>query len=382
MSTASLPARRVRMAMIGGGPGSFVGPIHRLAAALDGRIELVAGAFSRDPEKSRATALACGLAPERAHADHRALLAGEAGRADGAEFVVIVTPNDAHFPAARDALAQGFAVLSDKPATATLDEARALRELVQRSGRLYGLTYTYTGYPMLREARTLCANGTLGRIRKIVVEYSQGWLSTALEAQGDRQAGWRLDPAQAGPGGSIGDIGVHAFNIAEFVSGRRVNALCADLGSVVPGRALDDDCNILLRFDDEVRGLLVASQIAAGDRNSLRLRVYGERGGLDWSHETPNLLTVNRLDAPTELRHAGAAYLGEDSRRVTRTPVGHPEGFIEAFANLYLDFAAALRAGRSDPGLVPSIDEGLRGMAFVAVAVESSRQRAWLPLQV
>lgn len=368
--------------MIGGGPGSFIGPIHRKAAALDGHVELVAGAFSRDAAKSREAAEACGLAPERSYPDHHALIAGEACRSDGAEFIAIVTPNHAHFPAARDALEHGFAVLSDKPATATLGEARALRDIVRKTGKLYGLTYTYTGYPMLREARALCLGGALGKLRKIVVEYSQGWLSTALEADGDPQASWRLDPRTAGPGGCIGDIGVHAFNIAEFVSGRRVTALCADLGSVVPGRVLDDDCNILLHFDDEVRGVLVASQIAAGDRNGLRLRIYGEKGGVDWSHETPNLLTLNRLDGPTEVRHAGAPYLGEASRHSTRTPAGHPEGFIEAFANLYVDFASALRSGALDAGLVPSVDEGLRGLAFVACAVESSQRRGWLSLQV
>ncbi|MDR3510769.1 MAG: Gfo/Idh/MocA family oxidoreductase [Caulobacteraceae bacterium] len=372
----------LRLAMVGGGPGSFIGPVHRMAAELDGAFELVAGAFSRDRQRSIAAADRYGVATDRAYADYRQMIAAEHDRPDGAEVVAVVTPNHLHFPVAQAALAAGIHVISDKPATATLAEALALQVMIDRAGVRYGLSYTYTGYPMVREARELCCGGELGAIRKVVVEYSQGWLSHAIERAGDRQAAWRADPEQAGVGGCIGDIGVHAFNIAEFVSGRQVAELCADLSSVVPGRALDDDCNMLLRFDNGAPGVLIASQIAAGDRNGLRLRVYGERGNLDWSHENPQILTVNWADRPTEILHAGAPYLRRGATRDSRLPSGHPEGFIEAFANIYRDFADDIRAG-GDRGesLVPGIEAGIRGVAFVECAVAASRARAgWVKL--
>jgi predicted dehydrogenase len=365
--------------MAGGGPGAFIGPVHRMAAELDGRIRLVAGAFSRDPAKSEAAAAAWGA---RAYADWREMLAREAARPDGARMVAVVTPNHLHFDIAAAALGAGLHVMSDKPATRTLAEARTLAGVVEGSGRLYGLTYVYTGYPMVREAREIVRRGDLGAVRKIVVEYSQGWLSRPVERSGDRQAAWRADPAQAGAGGCIGDIGVHAFNLAEFVGGVRVERLCADVAAVVPGRVLDDDCNVLLRFAGGARGVLIASQVSAGARNGLRIAVHGEAGGLAWSHERPNELTLDGPDRASQTLHAGSPYLGLAARAATRLPSGHPEGFIEAFANLYGDFADAVAAGRRDAGLVPGIAEGVRGMAFVETAVAASRDgKGWVALE-
>ena len=371
----------LRMAMVGGGPGSFIGPVHRMAAEMDGRIRLVAGVFSRDPAKSAQAAAAWGVAPDRVYPDHHAMIAAEAAREDGVDLVSVVTPNHLHFDVSAAALRGGLHVISDKPATLNLAEARELASIVAASGKLYGLTYTYTGYPMVREARDIVARGDLGAVRKVVVEYSQGWLSKPLERDGDnKQASWRADPAQSGVGGCIGDIGVHAFNIAEFVTGHRVQRLCADVSTIVPGRGLDDDCNVLLRFEGGARGVLIASQISAGARNGLRLSVYGEKGGLSWSHEDSNVLTIDWLDGPSQLLHAGSGYLGAAARAVTRLPTGHPEGFIEAFANLYRDFADAIE-GRGGEG-VPDIREGLRGMAFVERAVAASRDDAgWVALE-
>lgn len=371
----------LRMAMVGGGPGSFIGPVHRMAAELDGRIRLVAGVFSRDLAKSAQAAAAWGVAPDRVYPDHHTMFAAERARADGVQLVSVVTPNHLHFEVSAAALKAGLHVISDKPATLNLAEAQALAEVVAASGKQYGLTYTYTGYPMVREAREIVARGDLGAVRKVVVEYSQGWLSTPLERDAaNKQASWRADPKQSGVGGCIGDIGVHAFNIAEFITGRRVTRLCADVATVVPGRGLDDDCNVLLRFEDGARGVLIASQISAGARNGLTISVYGEKGGLTWSHEDPNVLTLDWLEGPSHVLHAGSDYLGSAARAVTRLPTGHPEGFIEAFATIYRDFADAIE-GRDD-GLVPDITEGVRGMAFVERAVAASRDDAgWVSLQ-
>lgn len=363
----------IRLALVGGGPGSFIGPVHRMAAELDGRMRLVAGAFSRDPDKNAQAAQAWGVAADRTHGDYRAMIAAEAARPDGAELVAVVTPNHLHFDVSATALRAGLHVMSDKPATLDLTQARALSDVVAASGRLYGLTHVYTGYPMVREAREIVRRGDLGVVRKIVVEYAQGWLSRPIEQDGDKQAGWRADPAQSGVGGCIGDIGVHAFNIAEFVGGVRVERLCADVSTVVAGRVLDDDCNVLLRFEGGARGVLMASQISAGARNGLKIQVYGEKGGLTWSHERHTELTIDWLDAPTQVRHAGSPYLSAVGRAASRIPTGHPEGFIEAFANLYRDVADAIVEGRADAGLVPDINEGVRGMAFVETAVAASR---------
>lgn len=370
--------RRLRMGMIGGGPGAFIGPIHRIAAELDREIELVAGVFSSDAARSRQAGEIYRIDRQRAYGDVAAMLAAEADRPDGIDFVTIASPNRHHLPAVRLALRASLAVLSDKPATATLAEARELAGIVAHARRPYGLTYTYSGYPLVREARARVAAGCLGAVRKVVVEYAQGWLAGAAEG---KQAEWRLDPARAGDGGAIADIGVHAFHLAEFVTGLRVTRLLADLASVVPGRRLDDDCQLLLRFENGARGALLASQIMTGERNALRLRVYGETGGLDWSQEQPNSLTWHYADGRTEIIQAAGPGLGSDARRAIRTPAGHPEGYLEAFANLYRDFARQLRG---EPGsLLPGIEDGLRGMALVHLAVTASRNNAgWIDFEV
>lgn len=370
--------RRLRMGMIGGGPGAFIGPIHRIAAELDREIELVAGVFSSNAERSRAGGEFYRIDTDRAYPNLDTMLAAEKAREDGIDFVSIVTPNHNHLPAARAALAAGLPVISDKPATATLAEARVLAGLVEAAGVPYGLTYTYSGYPLVREARARIAAGAVGTIRKVVVEYPQGWL--AGEAAG-KQAEWRVDPTVAGDGGCIGDIGVHAFQLAEFITGLRVERLLADLAAVVPGRTLDDDCTVLLRFEGGARGVLLASQIELGEQNGLRIRVHGDKGGLSWRQETPNTLTLHHADGRTELVRAGDPSLGPDAQAASRTPGGHPEGYLESFANLYRDFARQLRG---EPGsLLPGIEDGLRGMAFIDVAVRASRDEAgWVDLTV
>ena len=370
--------RRLRMGMIGGGPGAFIGPVHRIAAELDREIELVAGVFSSSAERSRAAADLYRIDPARAYPDLAAMFGAEHARADGIDFVAIVSPNHHHLPAARAALAAGVPVISDKPATATLEEAEELARLVAGAGLPYALTHTYSGYPLVREAKARVAAGVLGTIRKVVVEYPQGWLAGNAEG---KQAEWRVDPARAGLGGCIGDIGVHAFQLAEFVTGLNVTRLLADLGHVVPGRLLDDDCSVLLRFDNGARGVLLASQIEVGELNGLRIRLYGDKAGLSWRQEEPNSLILHHLDGRTEIVRSGDSSLGPDAAARTRTPGGHPEGYLEAFANLYRDFAGLLR-GTPAP-LLPGIEDAVRGMAFIATAVAASREeRGWVELAV
>jgi predicted dehydrogenase len=373
----------VRMAMVGGGPGSFIGPVHRLAAELDHQIRLVAGAFSGDAARSSEAGRDYGVAPDRAYADWQSMLSAEAKRPDGAEFVAITTPNHLHLPVAVAALGAGFHVMSDKPATATLAEALVLRDAVSASDRQFALTYTYSGYPLIRHAREMVAAGALGTIRKVVTEYAQGWLAEPIERGGDnKQATWRSDPAKSGAGGAIADIGVHAFHLAEYVTGGRVTDILADLAAVVPGRVLDDDCAILMRYDNGARGVLIASQISIGELNGLRLRVYGEKGSLDWRQEEPNSLTWHRLDGSTEILRTGTPAIGAAGQAVTRIPAGHPEGYLEAFANLYREFAARVRGG-GQAGVLPGIDDGVRGMALIDTAVRASRERlGWVSLGV
>lgn len=367
-------SKRLRMGMIGGGPGAFIGPVHRIAAELDREIELVAGAFSSDAARSSAAGDFYRIDPARAYPDVAAMLAAEKARPDGVDFIAVVSPNHHHLPAARAALEAGFPVISDKPMTATLDEARELAALLQQAALPYGLTYTYSGYPMAREARARIAAGELGTIRKVVVEYSQGWLSQPAEG---KQAEWRVDPARAGMGGCIGDIGVHAFHLAEFVTGLRVAQILPDLAAVVPGRVLDDDCSILLRFENGARGVLLASQIEVGELNGVRIRVYGDKAGLSWQQEEPNTMLLKHLDGRTEVLRAGTP----QTRASVRTPGGHPEGYLEAFANLYRDFAKVLRG---EPGsLLPGATDGLRGMTFIDTAVRASASQAgWVALTV
>ncbi|HMN52783.1 MAG TPA: Gfo/Idh/MocA family oxidoreductase [Sphingopyxis sp.] len=370
------------MAMVGGGPGSFIGPVHRMAAELDGLARLRAGVFSRDPERSRAAAVGYGIDPDRAYSDVATMLAAERARPDGIDFVAIATPNDTHLPIAAAALAAGVHVISDKPATATLAEALELRRHVAASDALYAVTYTYTGYPLIREARERVARGDFGRIRRVHVEYPQGWLADPVEQGGNRQAGWRTDPAQTGAGGCISDIGVHALNLAEYVAGVPIAHLLADLASVVPGRLRDDDATLLLRFAGGARGLAAATQVAAGARNDLRLSIWGERGGLLWSHADSQHLRLCWPDRPDEVLSAGSPYLGPAATAATRLPAGHPEGFIEAFATIYRDFAYAIRAA-TPVAQTPlcGIEDGVRGLLFVDAALRSSAQgAAWEPV--
>jgi len=375
--------RKLRMGMVGGGPGAFIGPVHRIAAELDGKIELVAGAFSQSAERSQAAGEAYKIDSERAYADYKTMLESERKRRDAIDFVAIVTPNHLHLPVAVAALRAGFPVMSDKPATATFAEALELEKTVTANGLPYGLTHTYAGYALVREARSMCASGELGKIRKIAVEYLQGWLTNPIEATGQKQAAWRADPAQSGAGGCIGDIGVHAFHLTEYVTGLKVVGVNASLLTVVAGRKLDDDCTALLRMDNGAQGVLVTSQIAAGEGNGLRLRVYGEKGSLDWKQEDPNRLRVKWLDGPEEIRHASGGYLSGDARAVTRLPGGHPEGYLEAFAVLYREFADALIEWQKKrsvqlPATLPGIEAGVRGMRFIDRAIESSKRESWV----
>lgn len=375
--------RKWRMGMVGGGPGAFIGPVHRIAAELDGKIELVAGAFSQSAERSRAAGESYKLDPQRAYASYQEMLEAERKRPDPIDFVAIVTPNHLHLPVAEASLKAGFPVMSDKPATATYAEAVALEKAVAASGLPYGLTHTYAGYGLVREARAICQSGELGAVRKVVVEYLQGWLSRPIENTGQKQAGWRSDPAQSGPGGCSGDIGVHAFHLVEYVTGLQVAEMNATLLSVVAGRRVDDDCSALLRFDNGAAGSLLASQIAAGEGNGLHLRVYGETASLHWKQEDPNRLRVKWLDGPEEIRHASGSYLSDEARAVTRLPGGHPEGYLEAFAVLYREFADGLtawKAGQQDPlpPTLPGITAGVRGMRFIDRAIESSRRKVWV----
>lgn len=375
--------RKWRMGMVGGGPGAFIGPVHRAAAELDGRIQLVAGAFSQSPERTRAAGEIYRIDPARAYVDFHQMMAAEREREDPIDFVAIVTPNHLHLPVARAALNAGFAVMSDKPATATYAEALELQTLVTEKALPYGLTHTYAGYPLVREARALCASGRIGKIRKIAVEYLQGWLSLPIEATGQKQAAWRADPARNGPGGCTGDIGVHAFHLLEYVTGLHVTRMHSTLRSVVPGRRVDDDCTALLELNNGASATLLASQIAAGESNCLRLRVYGESGSLDWRQEDPNRLRVRSLDGPEEIFHAAGSYLGTDALAATRLPGGHPEGFFEAFAVLYREFADGLKAWRDGvkdplPPTLPGIRAAVRGMQFIQRSIESSEQKSWL----
>jgi predicted dehydrogenase len=375
--------RKLRMGMVGGGPGAFIGPVHRIAAELDGKIELVAGAFSQSAERSREAGESYKIDPDRAYANYQEMLEAERRRHDAIDFVAIVTPNHLHLPIAEAALKAGFPVMSDKPATATYAEALALEKAVATAGLPYGLTHTYAGYPLVREAREICASGALGKIRKIAVEYLQGWLSQPIENTGQKQAAWRSDPALSGQGGCIGDIGTHAFHLVEYVTGLQVTELNANLLSVVASRRVDDDCTALLHLDNGANGVLMASQIAAGEANCLRLRVYGEAGSLDWKQEDPNRLRLKWQHGPEEIRHTGGSYLGHSARTATRLPGGHPEGYLEAFAVLYSEFAdgiEAWKAGQSAPlpSTLPGIAAGVRGMRFIDRAIESSQRKSWI----
>ena len=380
----------LRMGMVGGGPGAFIGDVHRRAACLDGDVELVAGAFSASPSKSRRKGRELGVSRARTYDSYLDMVERERALPEDQriDFVSVVTPNHLHCPVATAFLEAGFHVVCDKPMTLDVPEARRLKQVVTRSRRVFALTHNYTGYPMVKLARDLVRQGDLGRLRKVVVQYPQGWLSTRLEQAGLKQAEWRTDPTRSGAAGCIGDIGTHAENLAEYITGLQIVELCADLTTFVRGRRLDDDGTVLLRLQRGVRGVLLASQIAVGEENGLAIRVYGEEKGLEWHQEHPNTLTLRSQDKPLEVWSRGHGYVEARSpaaARATRLPAGHPEAFLEAFANVYRNAADTIRARRArtrpDPLArdFPTVDDGLRGMVFIETVVKSARStRKWL----
>ena len=374
---------KIPYGMVGGGPGAFIGAVHRMAAALDGRWRLVAGAFSSDPAKSRATGKELGLDPERVYDSYREMAETEGGRAPGDRIaaVAIVTPNHLHHDVARAFLEAGIHVVCDKPLTTSVADAEDLCRLASERGLVFAVTYNYTGYPMVREARARVRAGELGEVRKVVVEYAQGWLRTLLEAEGQKQAEWRGDPERAGVSSALGDIGSHAYDLVRFVTGKGAVRVFADVGTVVGGRALEDDATVLLELEGGARGLLFVSQIATGERNHLRLRVYGAQRGLDWSQEEPERLRIVEPDGSERILHRGAGATSDEARAHTRLPGGHPEGFIEAFANIYRNVAdrlASRDAAHSGGFDYPTVRDGAHGVHFVHAAVESARAGAWV----
>jgi len=374
------------MGMIGGGPGAFIGGVHRIAAGMDGEIELVCGAFSSDPEKSKQAGETLYLPPQRIYGSYKEMIRAESSLPanERMDIVSIVTPNHVHFEPTKLALENGFHVILDKPLAFDLKEAKILQEIAKKSQLLFCLTHTYTGYPMVKEARQQVLSGKFGKIRKIYVDYPQGWLSNFLEAEDSthhsrKQATWRTDPAQSGIAGAMGDIGTHAFNLAEYVSGLTVTKICADINTVVEGRKLDDDGTVLLKFDNGASGFLYATQVAAGEENNTRIRVYGEKGGIEWQQEDANSLKVKWVDKPTEIYRTGNLYLSSFAKHNTRVPSGHPEGYLEAFANLYRNFALCVKAKMSGTEAqpewldFPGVDDGVRGMTFVEKVIESGK---------
>lgn len=373
--------RKLRMAMIGGGKDAFIGAIHRFAFNMDAQVEIVAGALSINPDIAQDSGRSLFLDEERIYTDYKVMLEKEAAMpADKRiDFVSIVTPNFVHFDPAMMALDKGFNVVIEKPITFSLEQAKQLHEKVKETGLTLLLTHTYTGFPMVKQAKQMLKNGMLGKIRKIYVEYPQGWLSTLKESEGNAQASWRTDPKRSGKAGAMGDIGTHAFNLAEYITGMKVTSLCADLNTLVEGRMLDDDGAVFLKFENGASGVLMATQIAAGEENCIKIRVYGEKGGLDWKQEDANTLLVKWLDKPTEIYRAGTGYVSSYASHNSRTPAGHPEGYLEAFANLYRNFALTVRAKMNgeqpkDEWLdFPGTEEGIRGMAFIENVVASGK---------
>ena len=378
--------RKLRFGMIGGGRGAFIGAVHRIAAILDGQAVLVAGAFSSDAARSRASGEDLFLDPARVYGSYQEMAQAEATKpaAERLDFVVIVTPNHQHFPPAKLFLENGFNVVCDKPVTFNLAEAIKLRAIVRRTRKVFVLTHNYTGNAMVKQAREMVRTGKLGAIRKVVVEYPQGWLATRLEGSGQKQAAWRTDPKRSGAAGAMGDIGTHAENLAHYITGLEISELCADLTSFVPGRRLDDDGNILVRFKGGAKGILHASQISVGEENNLNIRIYGEKAGLEWQQEHPNELLVKFPDQPKQTWRRGNGYVGDTAKKFTRIPAGHPEGYLEAFANIYQEAFRAIRAEVARKKMpsdldFPTIDDGVEGMAFIDTVVKSSARGAkWL----
>lgn len=375
--------RKLRYGMIGGGRGAFIGAVHRIAAGMDGQAELVAGALSADAERARASGADLFLPPGRVYGSYAEMAEREGARpmSERLDFVVIVTPNHQHFAPAKLFLEAGFHVVCDKPATFNLAEAKALQKIVARTGKIFVLTHNYTGNAMVKQARQFVREGKLGRIRKVVVEYPQGWLATRIEASGQKQAAWRTDPKRSGAAGCIGDIGTHAENLARYITGLRIEELCADLTTFVRGRKLDDDGNILVRYEGGAKGVLHASQISVGEENNLNIRVYGEKGGLEWHQEHPNELIVKYPDRPSEVWRRGNGYVGDVAKRFTRIPAGHPEGYLEAFGNIYREAFRAIDAVANGGKIpkdadFPTIADGVEGMAFIETVVKSSARGA------
>lgn len=383
---SAAPSHRIRLGMVGGGRDAFIGGVHRIASRIDDHFELVAGAFSSTPEKSKASAGDLGVADDRAYGDYLEMAKREARLKNGIEAVAIVTPNHMHYPVAREFLKRGIHVICDKPMTSTLPDARKLAKLADHSDALFVLTHNYTGYPMMRQAREMVANGLLGNIRLVNVEYVQDWLSEAVEETGQKQAAWRTDPEKSGGGGCIGDIGTHAFNLASFVSGLTVEKLSAELTTFVTGRRLDDNVTVMMRYEGGARGTLWASQVAPGNDNALKLRIYGEKGGLEWAQEDPNVLWYTPLGEPKRMITRSGAGSGDAAARMSRIPPGHPEGYLEGFANIYSEAATAIHAHTAKQPLpaeviYPDAADGLKGVEFIDACLRSSkRDAAWVSL--
>ncbi len=382
-NTDSAARPRLRLGMVGGGPGAFIGAVHRLCAEMDREFTLVAGAFSSDPAKSAQTGRELGLDPARTYGSWEEMAAREAALPADQRIhaVSIVTPNHVHAGPAIEFLQRGFHVICDKPLTTDSNTAAQIAATVKQSGKVFALTHNYTGYPLVREMREIVRGGRIGKVRKVYAEYLQGWLATPLERSGQKQAGWRTDPARSGPGGSLGDIGTHAFNLAEHVTGLKVTRVNGQVTSFVEGRRVDDDAMTLVEFEGGANGTIVCSQVCVGRENGLRLRVFGETGGVEWDQERPNDLLIYRAEAAPELRRTGSGYLNAAARALGRVPPGHPEGYLEAFANLYRAFARRIRgedAGMDDP--FPTVEDGVRGVRFIEAALASGRSRTWTVL--
>ncbi|MDF1694278.1 MAG: Gfo/Idh/MocA family oxidoreductase [Saprospiraceae bacterium] len=382
--------RKIRMGMVGGGRGAFIGAVHRMAAALDGQIELVCGAFSSNPEKSKLSGEDFYLDASRVYGTYQEMIEKEKQLPADVrmDMVSIVTPNHMHYGPAKMALENGFHVVCDKPLAFDMKEALDLEKTVQQTSLVFALTHNYTGYPMVKQAKQMIKHGEFGSIRKVVVEYPQGWLSTLLESTDQKQAAWRTDPTKSGKAGAMGDIGTHAENLAEYITGLKISSLCADISTLVEGRQLDDDGSVLLRFDNGARGILFASQICAGEENALTIRVYGEKGGLHWSQMEPNSLIVRWLDKPTEIRRTGVGPLYPESEAHTRIPAGHPEGYLEAFANIYKNVAKCIQARIANTEVdpihndFPTVSDGVRGMLFIDKVIESGKSdKKWISME-
>jgi predicted dehydrogenase len=380
-------ARKIRLGMVGGGQGAFIGAVHRIAAAIDGEMELVCGAFSSTPQKSKASGIALMVDPDRCYGSFEEMILQEKKRTDGMDAVAIVTPNHMHFAPAKMALQNGFHVICDKPVCFNLTEAKQLKTIIEKTKLCFALTHNYTGYPMVKEARHLIKKGAIGNIRKIIVEYPQGWLSFAAERSGtNKQAEWRTDPKRSGIAGAVGDIGTHAENLAEYITGLKITQLCADTTTYVTGRLLDDDANMLLRFNNGAKGILHCSQICNGDQNGLNIRVYGEKGALQWRQETPQYLHHKTIEGHS-IYQPGVGKLSDAANYNSRIPFGHPEGYLEAFANIYRNFARTVRKsidGKKPTAMeldFPTIDDGIRGLQFVAAAIKSGKANAkWVKM--